>query len=381
MSVRRSSHQASPTADSSANTSWMDRLRTATSQLATTKRSERRPSDPGHPYTSEPSSSRAAKRRRFVEDASAANAERGGSSVQWPVIILALPPIGSLFVGTAQGWSDSIALVLIGLYLFQLATVPWELYHAARTDAAMRKAAMAATATPEQRRALAQLRWQEKLSFALVLLAPFLGGYTLHLAKHYLAIAHYLTPSSILLYVMVASMRPFRHAAHMLQGRAMELQRDISWQDSDAAQLQRRLDELEMSLRELRLACATEDDIDVLKEELHTVLDEMARGTRHHARREHKARMQSASRIDRAERRVREVEEWCERQRTRHSHSMLLRLVWEPVSLFREAVGVAAVPLLGFGGLIGGSSRGTQSAMGAALPAMHDDDDHEDAHD
>jgi hypothetical protein len=253
--------------------------------------------------------------------------------------------------------------VLISLLLF---LVPWELYHAAQTDAAMRKAAMLSTATAQQRMALARLQKQEWFSFGLVLVAPLLGGYTLHLAKSHLAIAHYLTPGNIMLYIMAASMRPLTHLTHLLQGRAVELQRDINWQDADAAQLRRRLDQLELSLRELRLACATEDDVDALKEEVRTVLDQVSRGTRHQVRREKKERVVSATRIDMAEERVREVEEWCERQRARQSHSLVVRFVWEPMSLFKEAIGVTGVPLLGFGSSISQlTGRLPKSADGA----------------
>jgi hypothetical protein len=215
---------------------------------------------------------------------------------------------------------------------------------------------MLTNATSEQRTALARLQQQERFTLAIVLLSPLLGGFTLHLAKSYLAIANYLTPSHIMFYVMVVSIRPITHIVHILQGRTVELQRDITWRDTDAIQLRRRLDQLELSLRELRLACATEDDINALKKEVHTVLDQIARGSRQHARREQKERNLSSNRIDAAEERVREVEEWCERQRAQQSHSMIVRFVWEPVNLFREAIGVAGVPFLGFGGLISGGN-------------------------
>ncbi|KAI8057347.1 hypothetical protein BDF22DRAFT_670966 [Syncephalis plumigaleata] len=370
--LRRSSRSASPTTattTNSANTSWMNRLRSAANQMTGKKSDDNNPSDT-HYYASHrgmPSSSASiagtSKRRQSMEDVPSMSNEQ--NSTNWPIFMLVIPPIGSLFIGTAQDWSDSIALVLIGLYLYHLVKVPWELYYAAQTDAAMRNSATSIHATPDQRRALARLKQQERLSLAMVLLAPLLGGFILHLAKSYLVIAQYLTPSHIMLYVIVVSIRPINHLIHILQGRAVELHRDITWRDTDAAQLRRRLDQLELSLRELRLACATEDDIDMLKEEVHTVLDQIARGSRHHARREQKELNLSANRIDAAEERVREVEEWCERQRARQSHSMIVRFVWEPVCLFRDAIGVAGVPLLGFGGLIGGGSSSANSNKSA----------------
>jgi hypothetical protein len=53
-----------------------------------------------------------------MEDTLSANNEQG--KVNWPIFMLVLPPIGSLFVGTSQDWSDSITLILTGLYLYHL---------------------------------------------------------------------------------------------------------------------------------------------------------------------------------------------------------------------------------------------------------------------
>ncbi|RKP05682.1 hypothetical protein THASP1DRAFT_32478 [Thamnocephalis sphaerospora] len=371
-----------------AATSFIGRLRNAAHNLANTTASSA-PSQPhGVASAGQSAPGDAVPRSSNHHHHSAPDMPRGDADsplppgaernvLQWPIIMLALPPIGSLFVGTAQGWSDSITLVLIGIYLYYLVKVPWELYYAAQINTATRDAARNVSATPAQRDALARLRKQEQLSFILVLVAPLIGGYTLHLAKHQLAVAHYLTPGNIILYVMAASMRPLTHVVHMMQGNTARLHRDIAAPDSDAAQLRRRLDQLELSLRELRLACATEDDVDTLKEEVRTVLDRVSRGARGQYRRERRARSAAHTRLVSAEERVRGVEEWCELQRNRQAHSLVVRFVWEPVSLLREAIGVAGVPLLGFGKSAATPVAATTTTMPGdekhpLVPSLHD---------
>ncbi|KAI9594026.1 hypothetical protein BDF19DRAFT_144507 [Syncephalis fuscata] len=206
MPVRRTSSSHSITGDPP-NTSWMDRLRTTANQVAGKTDSHRHDNLHSHAY---PSSFNNINNGHGLQDGLAPSSNEQ-TTLKWPIVILALPPIGALFVGTAQGWSDGITLVFIGIYLYYLVKVPWELYHATQTDAATRKLALSANATPQQRLALASLRKQEWLSLFLVLVAPLLGGYALYLAKNYLMIAQYLTPSNIMLYVMVASMRPLTH--------------------------------------------------------------------------------------------------------------------------------------------------------------------------
>jgi hypothetical protein len=323
------------------NTSFLSRLRTAAQQLAnTTIHSTAGTASAGSPDAA------TATHRHDVDSPLPPGAER--NVLQWPLIMLALPPIGSLFFGTAQGWSDGITLVLIGIYLYYLVKIPWELYYAAQVGQEARRAALAKNATPAQRDALRRLKRQEHFSLLLVLLAPLMSGLTLHVAKSQLSMAQYLTPTNIFLYMIAVSMRPITHLINLFQGNTVRMKRDLSIYDSDVAQLRRRLDQLELSLRELRLACATEDDVDNLKEEVLSVLDKVSRGTMEQQRRMRRLRQEAQTRLDSAEERVRSVEEWCELERHRHGHSLAARFVWEPVSLLREAVGMASVPLLGF---------------------------------
>jgi hypothetical protein len=266
-----------------------------------------------------------------------------------PILLAVLPPLGSLFVGTTDSWSDALILLFTGFYLYNLVKIPWELYDAIRA----RIPPTMNTKDKDQMQAYHALKRQERLLFVLVLVSPFLGGLLLLvLQKTMLTNSNkYLTPNTIMLYVLAASMRPLSHLIVRIQSTGDRLQTAIMYPQDNVKMLLGRLREMEMRVEQMRDLVVDKKEMEQAKEELETGLESVARAVRQFAKHAEKERKVLDVQVERTEERVRSVEEWVETQRVHAAQSSLIvRAVWEPVTVLKEAVGYSRVPLLGYSG-------------------------------
>jgi len=272
-------------------------------------------------------------------------------SFHLPVLLALLPPLGSLFVGTPDAWSDAVMLVLAAFYLYYLVRVPWEMYMQAHARAYPR-AVNSRGLNAEQLEAVRRLQWHERGLFLLVLAAPVIGGVLLLVLQSTMRTAgsRYLTPGTILLYVLAASVRPLTHLVQRVEARAELLHTDAAYPDDAVNQLLATVDRLEAELRDVRMATTLRSDTDQLRDTLEQAVESVARAVRQYARKSDHALAAAEEHITRLEARLRGIEEWCEVQRVQAAQqSLVVRCVWEPVTVLKEAVGASGKGLLGVG--------------------------------
>jgi len=259
-----------------------------------------------------------------------------------------LPPLGSLFIGTTDTWSDALILLLTGFYLYNLVKIPWELYESIRM-----RVPQTVPKDKEQKQAFDAIRAQERSLFALVLLSPLAGGLLLLLLQKTMLTSSnkYLTPNTIMLYVLAASMRPLSHLIVRIQTRADRLETAAMFPQDSVKLLLNKLDDLEIKMLHMQEQAVNRKDVEEVRDELESGLESVARAVRQFAKHAEKERKVLEVQVERCEDRVRTVEEWAEIQRVEAAQqSMIVRAVWEPVRVLKEAVGVTPrVPLLGFG--------------------------------
>lgn len=259
-----------------------------------------------------------------------------------PILFAVLPPLGSLFIGSADSWSDALTLCLVGFYLYHLIRVPWEMYAAARARVGRHPDPDTPGLKPSQRLAVQGLRVQERAALALVLLAPALGGLALWLLQQSLisAGAKYLTPGNILLYVLAASVRPLSHILDLLHHRSIRLHAEALYADDDIARLLSQVRRLEAELKDIRMAVVWRSDMEEAREEMDSSMESVARAVRGMNRREEASRKGVHARLDCLELKSRELEECMEIQRLEAARqNVLVRCVTQPGSVFKDMIG------------------------------------------
>ncbi|KAG5462977.1 MAG: hypothetical protein BJ554DRAFT_2553 [Olpidium bornovanus] len=184
----------------------------------------------------------------------------------WPILLAVFPPLGSLCFGSVEAWSDFFSLVLIGIFLYHIIKVPWELYYAAAgkapiTDSTGTPASeddSSAPPNPRREAARRSLWYQERASLGLVLLSPVFGGGTLYFLKSSLSnYDKYFSDLSILLFVLAASFRPLAHVLSLSKNRAAMLQQRVHFPYTEVGVLRQRIDALEVALASLKETVAT----------------------------------------------------------------------------------------------------------------------------
>jgi hypothetical protein len=204
----------------------------------------------------------------------------------------------------------------------------------------------------EQALALQNLKKQERMLFGLVLLSPMAGGLLLLVLQRTMITAsnRYLTPNTIMLYVLAASIRPLSHFIVRIQSRVDRLQTAAIYPQDTVKLLLSKLTEMEIRVAQMQETTVSKKEMDDVRDDLEHGLESVARAVRQFAKHAEKERKVLEVQVERCDERVRTVEEWVEIQRLQASQSSLLvRAVWEPVTLLKEAVGVPRVPLLGYG--------------------------------
>jgi len=275
------------------------------------------------------------------------------ASFNFPILFALLPPLGSLFIGSTDTWADGLMLSITAFYLYQLHKIPWDLYEHVHAQLPRRRRGSAAGQLPaDQQAAISALISKERLLLFLVVISPILGGLTLFILQKTLLTPssnRYLTPANIALYVFAASLRPLSQLIYRIRTSTDDLAEQRQYPEDAVNALLSRLDMLELEIRDLRHAAAGRTDLEDTKIVLEGNIETVAKAARQFGKMEERNHRVVEERQEAIESRLRQLEEWCELQRVEAvRQSLMVRCVWEPVQVLKEAVGVGRMPLIGF---------------------------------
>ncbi|KAI9594025.1 hypothetical protein BDF19DRAFT_446709 [Syncephalis fuscata] len=252
---------------------------------------------------------------------------------QLPVLMVVLPAVGSLFIGTAQGWGDAVTLVAIGWFLYYVMQIPWDFYESSRLQKQIH------VLKRRGKKRLGQLQQWEYIALAMTFIAPLVAAWLLRQLRFQLTALQRISPSSALLYVLVALIRPITHVTAILRRRAIRLRRELTWSPHEADRIRLQLADVEEQIAELRLLVIREEDMRVVKDEVLTKIDRAVRQVKMVARNEEQQRHEVVERVATVEDRVAHAEDWLEQQRVQQAQQCLLvRCVFEPVEVLKEVV-------------------------------------------
>ncbi|KAK9764782.1 hypothetical protein K7432_007435 [Basidiobolus ranarum] len=238
------------------------------------------------------------------------------SKYSWPIFLVILPPIISIFYGDTQTWSDLMLLALVGFYLFLVIKVPWELYFVARkrrvnmvSQAGMYMEPGNAAQEAIRFEAEKKLRRQEKLTLFIVIISPVLGGYLLNIFKDYLSqYDKYFSQLNIVIFIFAAGIKPIMYMASLLKKRALILQDEIHYPIGEVEGLKRRVGLLENELVQLKKAYVTKLEMGQVREGIEPALVQLSRVLQKYEKREQRIRARNEERFSNLEKRLREFE-------------------------------------------------------------------------
>ncbi|KAK9722389.1 hypothetical protein K7432_002693 [Basidiobolus ranarum] len=270
-------------------------------------------------------------------------------SHSWPIFFAILPPVVSVFHGDARAWSDLMLLALVGFYLFLVIKVPWELYFAARKRRVNQvgQSNQPGNAAQEAIRseAIKKLHRQEQLSLLLVLVSPGLGGYLLQISRQFLSdYDKYFSQLNIMIFIFAAGIKPASHLIGLIKNRALHLQQEIHYPNSEVEELRTRLASLESEIHKLRAASATRFEVGEYKQDLQPALIELTRWFQKFELREQICKKQQEIKVDEMEMRLSKIElnvanvHGAENLRSKNGLIWLVdlisRVIWLPLNVF-----------------------------------------------
>ncbi|KAF9314465.1 hypothetical protein BG003_004155 [Podila horticola] len=232
----------------------------------------------------------------------------------WPILFAVVPPLGALVFGKSDIWSDILTLALIAFFLYNIIKVPWELYYAARTRRVLLSSVSAnAPVDPvlEKRRqeAAASLRRQEFFSLLFVLASPFLGGYTLQYLKTFFSsYEDYLSALNIELFIIASGIRPLTHLVSLLKSRALHLQEQVHYPDTEVENLRRKVAAIEGELTQLRRAFATKREVLQVQDNVEPTLHQLTKQIKRHDKKETMLRSYTEERFAAVDEKMREYD-------------------------------------------------------------------------
>ncbi|KAF9116904.1 hypothetical protein BGX27_008988 [Mortierella sp. AM989] len=270
--------------------------------------------------------------------------EYASSAHSWPILFAVIPPLGALIFGKSDIFSDILTLILIAFFLYNIIKVPWELYYAARTRRVV-LSSVSANAAPldpvlEMRRqnAAASLRRQEFFSLLLVLASPFLGGYTLQYLKSFFSsYENYLSALNIELFIIASAIRPLTHLISLLKARALHLQDQVHYPDTDVELLKRKVATIESELTQLRRAYATKRDVLQVQDNVEPTLHQLTKQIKRHDKKETMLRSYTEERFASIDEKLREYDTLLAYRLTEEQHRS--SLLFLPINILVAMLG------------------------------------------
>jgi hypothetical protein len=300
--------------------------------------------------------------------------EYSASGYTWPIAFALIPPLGAIFYGSADMWSDILLLLLLGYYLYNIVKIPWELYYAARTrrvlhDTATMPGSTVSSSEKElpphlqkhRLNASATLRRQELASLLLVVSSPLLGGLTLdYVRAHLTPTRTYITNFNITLFVFAAGIRPLLHVVYLLKKRALHLQEVVHFPSTEVENVKRRLAKAEEELAILRKSHASKKDLSSnLTNVVQPELNSLSKTLKRVEKKEQYLRTYSEERFQYMETKMREFDAFVAYQLEQEAIHKQVSL---PVVALRTVTGVVFLPVNVFSWVLRG--------VGGALPGM-----------
>ncbi|KAG0005558.1 hypothetical protein BGZ65_010794 [Modicella reniformis] len=287
-----------------------------------------------------PSSSSSDRVRSATHDSS----DYASGAHSWPILFAVIPPLGALIFGKSDIFSDILTLLLIAFFLYNIIKVPWELYYAARTRRVLLSSVSANSAAvdpiQEKRRqsAAAILRRQEFFSLLLVLASPFLGGYTLQYLKTFFSsYEDYLSALNIELFIIASGIRPLTLLVTLLKARALHLQEQVHYPDSDVELLKKKIASIEAELNQLRRGYATKRDVLQVQDSVEPTLHHLTKQIKRHDKKETLLRSYAEERFATIDEKLREYDTILAYRITEEQHRS--SLLFLPINILVAMLG------------------------------------------
>ncbi|KAF9907608.1 hypothetical protein BX616_000379, partial [Lobosporangium transversale] len=157
--------------------------------------------------------------------------------------------------------------------------------------------------------AAASLRRQEFFSLLLVLASPFLGGYTLQYLKTFFSsYENYLSALNIELFIIASGIRPLTHLISLLKSRALHLQEQIHYPNTEVELLKRKVASIEAELSQLRRAFATKHDVLKVQDSVEPTLHQLTKQIKRHDKKENILRSYTEERFASIDEKLREYD-------------------------------------------------------------------------
>ncbi|ORY02324.1 hypothetical protein K493DRAFT_277370 [Basidiobolus meristosporus CBS 931.73] len=237
-------------------------------------------------------------------------------------------------------------LALVGFYLYLVIKVPWELYFAARKRRVHRDAQIGQPGNAVQEairsEAISKLYRQEQLSLLVVLASPVLGGYLLQLSRQFLSdYDKYFSQLNIMIFIFAAGIKPVSHMIGLVKNRALRLQEEIHYPNSEVEELRTRLEKMEEELHLLRSALATRSEVGEYKQDMQPALVELTRWFKKFELHDQNVKKQQISKLDELELRLNKIElNTAHVQDLKRKNALIWlvdlisRVIWLPLNLF-----------------------------------------------
>jgi hypothetical protein len=172
----------------------------------------------------------------------------------------------------------------------------------------------------------------------LVLASPFLGGYTLqHLKTLFSSYENYLSALNIELFIIASGIRPLTHLIGLLKARALYLQEQVHYPDSEVESLKRKVASIEAELTQLRRAFATKRDVLQVQDSVEPTLHQLTKQIKRHDKKEVQLRSYAEERFASIDEKMREYDTYLAYRITEEQHRS--SLLFLPINILVAMVG------------------------------------------
>lgn len=194
-------------------------------------------------------------------------------------------------------------------------------------------------AQERRRQSAASSLWrQEFFSLVLVLASPFLGGYTLQYLKTFFSsYEDYLSALNIELFIIASGIRPLSLLVSLLKARALHLQEQIHYPDSDVDSLKKKVASIEAELNQLRRAFATKRDVLQVQDSVEPTLHQLTKQIKRHDKKENMLRSYAEERFATIDEKLREYDTILAYRITEEQHRS--SLLFLPINILVAMVG------------------------------------------
>lgn len=158
-----------------------------------------------------------------------------------------------------------------------------------------------------------ELRHLEQFHLFLVAASPIIGALGLWFTKTYLMTSNLITNFNIFIFALAAGIRPVMHITSDQKNRAILLQQEVHYPNTEIDYLRNKLILLERELLILRTAYATKKDLVTVKDTLENPLHQINKAVRRFEKKENIFHSYSEEKFAEMENKIRDFEEYVSR--------------------------------------------------------------------